>query len=211
MGLVGRIRFPGSLPSGEIFQYAFHVVHADASPMGLSDVVAAANAFQNALKTGGTPITSLYSPSTVWALPICEVLASGSNHVEARGFGTVSMVGTAAGGSTVLPPGVAIAVTLRTHGSGPKFRGRFYLPPPYTTAVGTTGRMTSAAFTTLTSALANAFTVLNGLSPSVLPAIYHRTDHTVDPCQRGDVGDVFDSQRTRRDKLIEARNSLFSY
>lgn len=208
-GPLGRFTSSGSLPSGESFIYQMYVQRNDAGNMTIADLVAAADAWQNALKTSGTPLVSAYSPTTVWSLIQADLVDVSSGHSTERGFGTVSMLGTASGGVNPLPPGVAVAVTLRSTVAGPTGRGRFYLPPPNVGQVSTTGRLSTAGLAQLAGALANAFTALAGLTNPIEACIYSRTHRLVHPAIKGDVGDVFDSMRTRRDKLIEARSPVF--
>lgn len=209
-GTLGRLRSSGSLPSGEIFVYSMYVQRDDATPMSIAELAAAADAWQNALKTGGTPLTPIYSTNTIWSTMVADLIDVLDGKVTERAFGTVTMAGTATGGIPPLPPGVAVAVTLRSATAGPTGRGRFYLPPPTNAQVSTLGRMTPTTLSTYSGALANAFTVLNGLTNPIIPCIYSRTHRVVHPCISGDVGDVYDSMRTRRDKLVEARNPVFS-
>jgi hypothetical protein len=200
----------GSLPSGETFQYSFYVVRDDLQNLSAGEMVLVADAWQNALKSGGTPLPPLYGPATIWSAIVADTIDAATGKVVDRAFGTVQMAGTGSGAVSALPPGVAIAVTLRTILPGPTGRGRFYLPPPLSSAAGATGRLTPAAMTTVAGALANAFTNLAGLASPVGAAVYSIKNRSAQPCSRGDVGDVFDSQRSRRDKLVEARSPVFT-
>lgn len=208
-GPLGRISSGGTLPSGEAFVYAFYIQRDDAGNMSIADVVAAADAWQNAIKTGGTPIIGVYNTTTVWSLCIADLVDVATGKVTERGFGTVTMAGSTVPTTPPLPPGVAIAVTIRSSTAGPTGRGRFYLPSPSTATCSAQGRLTTAAFNTISGAVANGFTALAGLTNSVTPCVYSRTHRVVHPGLKGDVGDVFDSMRTRRDKLIEARQPVF--
>jgi hypothetical protein len=209
-GTLGRLTSGGSLPSGESFIYAFYVQRDDAGSMSIADLVAAADAWQNALKTGGTPIVTVYHPGTVWSLIQADLIDISSGHATERGFGTVSMLGTASSGVAPLPPGVSVAVTIRSTTAGPTGRGRFYLPAPNTGTCSPTGRLSTAALATISGAIANGCTALAGLTNAMTPCVYSRTHRLVHPGSKGDVGDVFDSMRTRRDKLVESRSPVFS-
>ena len=209
-GPLARLTSGGTLPSGEAFAYSFYIQRDDAGNMSVADAAAAADAWQNALKTGGTPLPGVYNTTTVWSLMTADLVDVATGKVMERGFGTVSMAGTIVPTTPPLPPGVAVAVTIRSSTAGPTGRGRFYLPSPTTGTCSATGRLTTAAFNTITGAIANGFTALAGLTNPVTPCVYSRTHRLVHPGLKGDVGDVFDSMRTRRDKLIEARQPVFS-
>jgi len=208
--VLGRLTSRGSLPSGESFQYSMYVSRDDAQTISAGQMVQCADAWQNALKSGGTPLPPLYNASTIWSAIVADTVDVATGKVVDRSFGTVQMLGTGSGSTAILPPGVAVAVTLRTILPGPTGRGRFFLPPPLVTAVSTTGRLTPAALTTISGALANAVTAIGGLAAPISPAVYSIKHRSFQPCSRGDVGDVFDSQRSRRDKLVEARNPIFT-
>lgn len=81
-------------------------------------------------------------------------------------------------------------------------RGRFYLPPLAVSTVAD-GRLSSTAQGTVSSAVEAFLTSLGGAS--LTPVVRGRSTHTSTPITRYDVGDVFDTQRRRRDKLIETR------
>jgi hypothetical protein len=103
-----------------------------------------------------------------------------------------------------LPQEVAEVASLRTAGVGPAYRGRMYLPPVLATAVLTTGRLDSLAAGDLSSSVAAALGESLGLLFTPVLASIGRADR---PITSVDVGDVFDAQRRRRDKLLELRIS----
>lgn len=209
-GPLGRLTSSGSLPTGESFVYSMYVQRDDAGNIAIAELIAAADAWQNALKTGGTPLVAAYNTTTIWSLIQCDLIDISSGHTTERGFGTVAMAGTGSGSINPLPPGVAVAVTIRSTAAGPTGRGRFYLPAPNSGQLSATGRLSTAALATFSGALANACTALAGLTNPITPCVYSRTHRLVHPGAKGDVGDVFDSMRTRRDKLIESRSPIFS-
>lgn len=208
--VLGRLTSKGSLPSGESFQYAFYVCRDDALAISAGEMVTIADAWQNALKSGGTPLPPLYGPQTIWSALVGDTIDVATGKVVDRSFGTVAMAGTGSGSAACLPPGVAVAVTLRTILPGPTGRGRFFLPPPLAASASATGRVVAASMTTFSGALANAFTALAGLSSPVSAAVYSVKHRSFQPCSRGDFGDVYDSQRSRRDKLVESRLPIFT-
>lgn len=207
-GPLGKMVFSGQLPSGEVFQYGLHVMHPDSSDLTITEVSTHADTFQNALFTSGTPIGGVYTPQTTWNPPVALIINPSNGQFTEKSFGSSTRAGTASGTVFALPPGVAVCVTLRGNTGAKPIRGRFYLPPPYSGSLQNNGRMSSAAHTTMTGALADAFAALSSGSPSVRPAIYSTTTREFFEAVKGDLGDVFDSMRSRRDKLVEARSSV---
>lgn len=84
-------------------------------------------------------------------------------------------------------------------------RGRIYLPPLAASTLDA-GRVSSATITTLVTG-ANA--LWSGLNAGGLELVlYSRTAFTTNTVTGGSVGNVFDTQRRRRNKLIEVRSAL---
>lgn len=111
-------------------------------------------------------------------------------------------VGTNAG--ECLPFQCAPVVSLRTATLSRAGRGRFYAPSLAVDQVAA-GRMVTGAQTALAN---SALALLQALEAAgQAPVIYHRTLGTTTPVTSLDVGDVIDTQRRRRNKLIEARTS----
>ena len=116
---------------------------------------------------------------------------------------TQTLVGTDATGP--VPPQCAVVVSLRTALFNKAGRGRFYLPAFSTDKVAA-GRILTAARDSAAVASQKMIQSLNGAGYTVV--VYHRSTKTHDNVVQISVGDVFDTQRRRRDKLIEVRNTL---
>lgn len=114
-----------------------------------------------------------------------------------------ALVGTDASGP--VPPQCCVVVSMRTALFNKSGRGRFYLPALGTDNV-VAGRIKAASVTQMTTAAQKMVQSLNGAGYTV--CIYHRSSKTHDNVTSVNVGDVFDTQRRRRDKLVEARTSL---
>lgn len=190
-----RHTISGTFP-GEQWSYGFH------SEGSLS--VAAA---QSALNTG---VINLYGGA--YAATLCEdVVATTLRTVEldqATGrqlTGAEDIVdypGTSA--ATCLPFQCAPVVSLRTAQLNRSGRGRFYAPSLAVDQVAA-GRMTTAAQTALADGFADLLAGITDAGNRVV--IYHRGAGTLTTVTSLDVGDVIDTQRRRRNKLVEARTS----
>jgi len=117
----------------------------------------------------------------------------------ARADGVVSDAGVDAG--ETLPPQISLAVTLRTALATRAGRGRFYLPP-FAVAQMDAGRLPSATQTDVLDQVKQMFDSLIGNGHT--PVIYHRTAASTTPITTLAVGDVYDTQRRRRDSYVEA-------
>lgn len=114
-----------------------------------------------------------------------------------------TLVGTDATGP--LPPQCSIVVSLRTALFNKSGRGRFYLPV-FGSDVLAAGRLPATAKTQVATAAQKMIQSLNGAGYQVV--VYHRASKTHDAVTQVNVGDVYDTQRRRRNKLVEARTTL---
>lgn len=114
-----------------------------------------------------------------------------------------TLVGTDASGP--LPPQCCVVVSMRTAVFNKSGRGRFYLPA-FGVDVLAAGRLPTTARSQVTTAAQKMVQSLNGAGYTV--CIYHRATKTHDNVVSVNVGDVYDTQRRRRDKLVESRLSL---
>lgn len=120
------------------------------------------------------------------------------------------LVNNSAGTSTAesLPYQVTAVVGTRTALATRAGRGRFYVPSLDVAQI-QDGRMTAACRTDLADAAAAMFAQL--ASGGLVPVIFHRTQSagaarfSTTIIEAIDVGDVLDTQRRRRNKLIEDR------
>lgn len=115
--------------------------------------------------------------------------------------GTVALVGTAAGNT--MPTDVAVAVTLRSGTINRSGRGRFYLPPPAAISSTGTGRVNAAFITAVQTALTNAWGPYNTLTD--LPCVYSRKLRQVFILTQFAIGDLYDTQRGRQDRIPETK------
>lgn len=103
-----------------------------------------------------------------------------------------------------MPFQCAPVVSLRTATLSRAGRGRFYAPSLAVDQIAQ-GRMVAGAQTALAD---SALAMLQAVEAAGLAVvIYHRGAGTTTPVVSLDVGDVIDTQRRRRNKLIESRTS----
>lgn len=111
--------------------------------------------------------------------------------------------GVVVGGA--MPADVALVVSLRTALPQRSGRGRFYLPQPSAAESTVTGRVISGLVTDLMAALAAAWAAYD--SASDRPVIYGRKSRLTNNIVSYNVGDLFDTQRRRENKVSESRTS----
>lgn len=114
----------------------------------------------------------------------------------------VSLPGVATG--EMLPFQCASGVSWRTATATRSGRGRMYLPP-LAVSVLDTGRLSTSAVSTISDAVGQLTDSLDG--GGLVLVLLNRTTLVTTPVTSQDVGNVIDTQRRRRNKLIEVRVS----
>lgn len=109
------------------------------------------------------------------------------------------------GGGNMLPHEVAVCASLLSAVYGRSGRGRVYLPPPAYGALTTTGRLDATIRGTMATAMATY--CADTTDQSLFAAVASRTTTAIHRVLTVKVGDVFDSQRRRRDALSEVYTS----
>lgn len=188
--------FKGTTP-GESWSFNIHTTGAGDLAAAQAGAVAAANAFWtghfDALTTADVAMTEVTTAS----------LNEATDKQISRLADDVNLPGVATGQS--LPPQVALGVSWQTNLATRAGRGRIYLPPIAVSFVfGERANMTSVNGVV---AGINAFwAALNTAGLQLV--IRGKTSHVSTPVTRGNVGNVFDTQRRRRSKLVEVRTAL---
>lgn len=120
----------------------------------------------------------------------------------------IGMAGPAYAGSDIegpLPPQVREVLTMRTAVLTSDGRGRMYLPTLAHDNLTTEGLMPDSTRDQIVSSVGDAFTAAH--AAAVQAAVYSPKLHAVNAVTSVDCGNVYDTQRRGRDKLVESRTS----
>lgn len=191
-----RLVASGTTP-GEAFSFT---MHAEAN-LSTGD---AATAFGDALTAcWAAGMDELTTPDVDLTLASAAAINEATDGQITRVEVVLALTGTDAG--EMLPFQCATVISLLTASATRHGRGRFYLPP---LAVSTldTGRTSAAAITTLDTAWTAFFDSLN--TDGVNPVVRNRTGHVSTPVTSARVGNVIDTQRRRRNKLVEVYTAI---
>ena len=143
-------------------------------------------------------------PAGVAMTSVTTVQVDPSTGLQSARVDTAQAIpGVAAGAA--LPADVALVVSLRTLLANRRGRGRFYLPQPAVSQVTTTGRVLPDLIADLGTSLSGAWSAYNTASDR--PVVYSRTGLITTNVTSFDVGDLFDTQRRRENKLAETRTT----
>jgi hypothetical protein len=111
------------------------------------------------------------------------------------------------GTAQMMPAEVSVALSLDTAAKGRRGNGRMFLPPMTTSTVSSGGRLTSATCQSIANYGKGICEALAYDSPTdgykIRPIVTSRPFTRYGVVQRTRVGDVFDSQRRRRNELTE--------
>lgn len=167
------------------------------------DAAAALTKFQTAVAAmWASGIDAFISDQIAYTAQKVVTVDQSTGRQIARADGAVTDAGADTG--ETLPPQVALAVTLRTALATRAGRGRIYLPP-FAVSQMASGRMNATNKGTTLTAVKGMFDTL--ISDGHTPVLYGRTAHTVTPITTLALGDVFDTQRRRRDSYAETYTS----
>jgi len=192
----------GHLEGGEIFNFTMHFSGVTGqAATGATELADAVTLMWSGTNSPAGNITALYPAAIGVDLAQMDELTSFGTNL-AQGRASLSLVGT--GTDEPLPPQNAIVVSLRTNEPTRAGRGRFFLPSPVVTTV-IDQRLDSAAQGDILNGALAMLNHMKGLG--LTPVVFHRNNSLVSPIVTIDVGDVFDTQRRRRNKLVETRVS----
>lgn len=128
----------------------------------------------------------------------------GSNGLVASGESILTTPVAGSSSSASLPPGTATVVSLRTAIPGARGRGRLYMPATVAGTILVSGRMDATYAAAVADDFQDFFDGWNA-DPSTFPVgVASQAGGFVSTVNSIRVGNVFDSQRRRRDALAEA-------
>lgn len=186
-----------SLPSGEEAEFT-HWITASTD----ADALAGAEAFMTSLG-GDTFFPGYFGSGVGFSAAKVSKVDMATGHIISTQVGSTSFNGSGITGN--LPPQCAVVATLRTAFASSTERGRYYLPGPSANLLTAAGRLQTTPQTNIAAALvaAHAAEILAGTDNFLV--VYSRKNRSTQVVLRLDVGDIIDTQRRRRDKLIEVR------
>lgn len=202
-----RLRVSGTWNGGETWTFGLHGSSA-------ASVATVADALQQAASEmwsgSGTPtgaLNTLYSDDVIMTTMTAAELDFATGRQLTRADRNVSAPGVATADS--LPPQCAVVISLRTELAQAGGRGRWYFPSPALTA-SAGGRIAPAAQAIYRDASTRFIASLKG--SAITPVVYRRPRPTF-PAQQltvtsSNVGNVFDTQRSRRQQLTESRMNI---
>jgi hypothetical protein len=196
----------GALPPGDVWQVGFHFTTPDVPSQVAGDAVLAAQTFADSLwngAAGGSPgVKTLYPNGTTFNQITIYTLDRATGHALTKATVGLALAGTAA--STALPNQLAVAVSLNSNTPGRRGRGRAFMPAPAATLLTPLGRISPGTVTNIAQSVGISLRLMqtSGFPPCLFTP--GQPDRLI---TAGSVGDVFDTQRRRRNKLVEARST----
>lgn len=199
------LQWGGTLPGGDEWSCGLRLASTSPStaindPTALAATAAAVEKFHKAAGTG-------CHSRAVLTFTKLNLIGEDGKYVDPVTYEYVHANVPGGGTSTTPPPQqICLAVSLLTGVSrGPAHRGRFYLPIPVFIAQ-TDGRISTADQATCKTSATTFLTDLNAVSGNTDVAVFSRK--RLAPAHRlvtsMAVGRVLDTQRRRRNKLLEA-------
>lgn len=111
------------------------------------------------------------------------------------------------GGTAALPSEVAVVISLRTATAGARGRGRMYMPGFAADVVTAAGAILPAATEQLADASQEFFNAWNADPTTTTAVVVSMVGSSTDAINSIRVGSIYDSQRRRRDALVESYQS----
>jgi hypothetical protein len=192
-----RVDFQGALHGAETFQHGHHVESSGSSTDVADDAAAqwlailAVSAFAELFHTGIQ--WTQVNVSELGASPADPVVTSAQTPIADGGTST----------SNPLPNQIALVVSLLTAEAGSRARGRMFLPPPDLGVLTTTGRLGSAEAVIIADNMEDYFNNMEaaGHVTNVVSGV--GGVYTARAVNNIRIGNVFDTQRGRRNSLAE--------
>lgn len=195
-------RFSGTLAAGDQFNYGWY----STSIRSLAAAQAAAVTW-NAVLWNGASAGNGFKDHATAGVSMQNVTTVSVDQLTGKQLArtdTAQVIAGVAGGNA-LPADVALCVSTRTDLPQRKGRGRFYLPQPAESNLTATGRVLPDLINDLIAALTSAWAGYN--SASDRPVLYSRTDRLARNLVSFNIGDLWDTQRRRENKVLESRTN----
>lgn len=157
--------------------------------------------WHTALAAFWAQVTAKYTAGVTVTQSATYEVTTATGYATAKDSDTEALAGTDGAGA-LLPPQLAVVVSLYTGVLASRgLSGRVYLPAPSTTGM-TAGVVNAGTVTDLRDGMTDLFT---SLKAHQVPVLYQRKTHTTKALTQFAVGQVFDTQRRRRDALTETK------
>jgi hypothetical protein len=202
-----RVRGHSALVSQ--WTFGFSISAATGQAAVIADAVAdGVTAFWNGVPAGTDAVKTLYDVATVVADAVVDELDGSMTHNVSQGIAILTLAGTGTG--EPLPPQISVVGSQVTDLPTRKGRGRSYFPAPTVDTVDG-GRLSTAARDIYAQAYVNMLDSIEAAAAGAYQVVIRHPDF--DPAAFTSlvgirVGDVFDTQRRRRNKLKESYNQI---
>lgn len=211
LGTLFKVSFSGDLETGEIFEHGMWM----SAEVATTDeqVNSAASAWltdflgQPALSVGATDIRHLFDPSVHWTRVSVRAW-SPTTDMPLRDP-VDSLIDVSGAGSGMMPLQCTLCVTLwngRTLGR--RRYNRFFLPPMETSVLASTGRVFAGLPNDIATAVKVAGAATGAGTPPVSVVYYGTAGREILGLHAVKVGDVVDTQRRRRNALVEVYSTV---
>lgn len=209
MAVVGKYIFNGVMGTSEVFAYGW--AFTSGTWNNASEAVGAGAVWiARFLTVNG--IRNVFAPNIVHTSVRCVTYNSDGSTQSAVTLPITPITGGSTSDTNSLPFEVSPCITLRTATATARGRGRFYLPPPVRSQVGGDGIFNSTLVSTGTTgaagAAAEAMNNFKTNNPGV-PVVISKVGGVIatHAITSVEIGNVPDSQRRRRNRLVETRTS----
>lgn len=193
-------RFHGTLPAGDQFVFSWWAN----STRNLADAQTAALDWLTDFTGGAAGFASKVTDGVVFDRVTTGDITLATGHQTALAEDVVVNGGSAAPPS--LPQEVSTVVSLRTSLANKSGRGRFYLPPLASSKLTNTGKLDIAVRTDILNALTAAWTNYNTVGN--VPVVYSRRLRATNNITHFNIGDIFDVQTRRDNKVLTDRSTV---
>lgn len=187
-------QFSGNTASGETWSFSFWTNTGET----IDSMHSLGVSWLNTFWVGG--YDAFTTPSVEATLVQTREIVPGTGGQVRLRESAVTLAGVAAGDA--MPADVSICISWRTDLANRRGRGRSYLPQPAESTSTAEGRVSPATITGIISAVTSA---MSAITPATEPIVYSRVNRSFEVTQRFNVGDLYDTQRRRENKLVEAR------